>query len=615
MCGLIFYYNQKQNGRQSLCRVEDALKRIRHRGPDEEGIWQGKNTAIGHVRLSIIDLSGSRQPMVDPSGRFVLAYNGEVYNYKALKHSLESRWDFKTDGDTEVVLAGLILFGKDFLSRMEGMWGIALWDSMTQTLLLARDRMGKKPLFYRACDTSFSCASELSALTCLSDGSFKEDLNSTADYLRYGYYLPGTTIYKDVFEVLAGHVLSWQPGRRTQQTPYWSLNIGGFSGTKSDALDQLKQKLTRAVKRRLVSDVEVGAFLSGGVDSSLIVGILSRELNTRVKTFTIGFSEKSYDESRYAGQVSSFFQTEHFTRQFESWDPHKLISLILNHVGQPFSDSSILPTSMVSQLASQKVKVVLSGDGGDELFSGYQRYQARAILRWYTRLPKPLRSNIEHLIKLFPEPMSHHSRSLLKKAHLFIDIVNRQESETPYVAPLLYSHDDFHELAPDLRGKGHTPPGIPQESCENCIQEMMAADALIYLPQDIMTKVDRATMAHALEARTPFLDRDVVELAFSLPPDWHRRGIRGKRMLLESFGDLLPQTIWQRRKQGFGVPIHHWFRNELGSLLLELIEQNRTPLNTPIIRQMLADHQRGKRDHGYRLWNIFIYLIWKDRQN
>ncbi|QTA81902.1 Asparagine synthetase [Desulfonema limicola] len=614
MCGLIFLYKKGEDDKTLLNMAEGSLAEIEHRGPDDKGIWQGQSVVAGHRRLSIIDLAASRQPMLDPLGRFILTYNGEIYNFRELKKSLESRWNFRTSGDTELVLAGLILYGESFLNRMEGMWALALWDNQEKNLLLSRDRIGKKPLFYQYDNNAFSCASELNALTRLSFSPWQEDIDSTADYLRYGYYLPGTTAYKKVYEVLPGHVLKWHPGSEPDQHPFWSLSIGHFSGTKKHACKILRETLIRAVERRLVADVEVGAFLSGGIDSSLIVSILSKELGINSKTFTIGFKEKSYDERKYASQVALLCATDHFEQRFENWDRDKLITLILKYAGQPFSDSSLLPTSMVSELASKKVKVVLSGDGGDELFSGYQRYQARALLRWYSRLPKALQENIKKLVQSFPEPVSHHSRSFFKKAHLFIDIVNRQHDETPYIAPLLYSNEVFQKLAPDLTGKGHAPPGLPPETSEDSLQEMMAADTLIYLPQDIMTKVDRASMAHSLEARAPFLDKEVVELAFSLPRTWHRRGFRGKRMLYDSFHDLLPNEIWYRRKQGFGVPIHQWFRGELGIQLIDLAEQMNTLLNVGFIKDMLHIHQSGKRDHGYRLWNIYIYLMWRHQQ-
>jgi asparagine synthase (glutamine-hydrolysing) len=610
MCGFIYSYNEGKDDAALQKIANRALSRISHRGPDDEGLWCNSSCVIGHRRLSIIDIGGSRQPMLDPAKRYILAYNGEVYNFKELRETLKSKWDFHTQGDTEVVLAGLIIHGESFLPRMEGMWALSLWDNDKKSLLLTRDRMGKKPLYYQQGNGGFACASELSALSCLSFAPWSEDYNSTADYLRYGYYLPGTTAFQNVSEVLPGHVLTWSPGSRIQQKPYWSLSIGGFSHSKQKACALLRELLFQAVRRRLIADVEVGAFLSGGIDSSLIVSILSKKLRIKPKTFTIGFIETSYDELKYARHVAQLAGTDHFDECFEDWDREQLTSLILENVGQPFADSSLLPTAMVSRVASSQVKVVLSGDGGDELFSGYQRYQARALLRWYARLPDILKKNIARVIKSIPEPMAHHSGSLLKKAHLFLDIVNREKSTTPYVAPLLYSTDDFELLAPELKNGGHTPPALPAESREDSLLEMMAADALVYLPQDILVKVDRASMAYSLEARAPFLDHDVVELAFSIPRSWHRRGVSGKRMLRRAFSDLLPNLIWRRRKQGFGVPIHSWFRGDLAGVLLDLLGQLKTPLEMSCVNQMLLDHRNGHRDHGYRLWNIYIYLRW-----
>ena len=610
MCGFIYIYKEGKDDAALRKIANRALSRISHRGPDEEGLWCHSPCVIGHRRLSIIDIDSSRQPMLDPAKRYILAYNGEVYNFKELREGLKSRWNFHTQGDTEVVLAGLILHGESFLRRMEGMWAINLWDNEKKILLLARDRMGKKPLYYQQGNGGMACASELNALACLSSSPWLEDLDSTADYLRFGYYLPGTTAYQQVYEVLPGHVLTWSPRDNIQQKPYWSLSIGGFLRSKQKAYALLRELLFQAVKRRLIADVEVGAFLSGGIDSSLIVSILSKKLCIKPKTFTIGFRETSYDERKYASHVARLACTDHFDECFEDWDREQLTSLILNNVGQPFADSSLLPTAMVSRVASRQVKVVLSGDGGDELFSGYQRYQARALLRWYARLPHILRKNIDRLIKSIPEPMAHHSGSLLKKAHLFLDIVNRENSTTPYVAPVLYSKDDFELLAPELKKAGHTPPALPAESREDSLLEMMAADALVYLPQDILVKVDRASMAYSLEARAPFLDHAVVELAFSIPRSWHRRGASGKRMLRETFRDLLPNLVWRRRKQGFGVPIHSWFRGDLAGILLDLLGQLKTPLEMSYINQMLMDHRNGRRDHGNRLWNIYIYLRW-----
>jgi asparagine synthase (glutamine-hydrolysing) len=612
MCGLTFLYRPGLEDAELRSRTVRALERLMHRGPDDSDIWCAGSAALGHRRLAIIDLAASRQPMLSPDGRYVLVYNGELYNYRELRAELESVWAFQTQGDTEVILAGIIARGESFFNRMEGMWALALWDKQARTLLLARDRMGEKPIYYQSGAEGMACASELPALAQLSGTTWHEDLDSTADYLRYGYYLPGCTAYQHVQEVLPGHILLWSPKHGIERTtPYWSLQIGKFKGQKSDASEQLRERLKHAVRRRMVADVEVGAFLSGGIDSSIIVGIMSKDLGITPQTFTIGFNEKSYDERPYAKTVSELWRTTHHEQVLESWDRNLLNRLILRHVGQPFTDSSLLPTALVSKLTSQHVKVSLSGDGGDELFSGYQRYTARTFLRWYTRLPKTLRRITERMIRALPEPMVHHSHSLLKKAQLFLDIVERQKSETPYVAPVYYSKSAFKELAPDLADRGHRPPSLPDVAREDSILEMMAADALIYLPQDILAKVDRASMAYSLESRCPFLDRDVVEFAFSLPVSWHRRAYRGKRMLHTAFADIVPRSIWKRRKHGFGVPIHDWFRQELGKELETMLNNTHTPVNHHSVLRMLESHRRGQRDHGYRLWGIYVYLLWQ----
>jgi asparagine synthase (glutamine-hydrolysing) len=610
MCGLAFAYLPSCSPGELHARVTRALARLSHRGPDAQGVETIGSAVLGHRRLSIIDIRGSNQPMRAPGGRYSIVYNGEIYNYREIRAQLAQRWTFLSDGDTEVVLAGLTLDGPEFLQRLEGMWAIALWDSEAKSLLLARDRMGKKPLYYTALPAGIVCASELSGLKQLVPHSWQEDPDSTADFLRYGFYLPGTTAYLDIKEVLPGHVLHWSVAQHVQQTPYWTLPIERYRGTRTQAGEELRETLIDSTAKRLVADVEVGAFLSGGVDSSLLVGILSRHLSENSKTFTIGFAEESYDERQFARLVAREYGTQHYERTLNAFDPNALKQLVLEHFGQPFGDASVLPTALVSQLASEYVKVALSGDGGDELFSGYQRYQARVMLRWYTRLPAAVRKLIKRSVELFPEPQSHHSRSLLKKAHLFQHIIDREEREGPYVAPTAYSNRELAELAPDLRGRGHAPPGLTEVSTLDDIQRMMALDALVYLPQDILAKVDRASMAYSLEARAPFLDSRLVTLAFSCPREWHRRWFSGKRMLTDVFSDLLPVSVRRRRKQGFGVPLGAWFNTILGEELKLLMSEASGPLRRQYVDHLLEEHRAGRRDHGQRLWNIYIYLIW-----
>jgi len=614
VCGFIFMTSNTEGAEALAARAKVSLARIAHRGPDDEGLLQRGRTVIGHRRLSIIDLATSRQPMSDPSGRYVFAYNGEVYNYRQLRAELETKWDFRTTGDTEVALAGLVRYGADFLQRMEGMWALCLWDSESDTLLLSRDRMGKKPLYYCATSNRMACASELSALAALANRPWQEDLDSTADYLRYGFCLPGRTAYLGVHEVLPGHWLTWQPGARPNSQAYWSLKAVGCPSFKQEALELVRGSFETAVARRLEADVEVGAFLSGGVDSSLVVAVTRKRLGVNIKTFSIGFEDPSYDERRFARLAARDCGTEHHDQVVTEWDRSSLERLVLRHVGQPFSDPSLLPTAAVSSLASQYVKVALSGDGGDELFSGYQRYQARVLLRWYTRLPKALRIAADRAISGLPEPTAHHSHSLLKKAHLFLDVIRRQDMETPYVAPVLYSRDAFAGLAPDLAGLGHPPPGIPTVCDHHDLDRMMAADTLIYLPQDILVKVDRASMAHSLEVRAPFLDRELVELAFSVPASRHRYRFAGKRLLRSAIADLLPREIWRRRKQGFAVPLGLWMRGSLGQALEDLLACTQTVLDPAPVKELLEHHRLGRRDHGHRLWSLYVYLLWKSHK-
>lgn len=276
MCGLIFSYSLCLSKSENKLKALNALDRIAHRGPDAYGITQKSYATIGHRRLSIIDLVASEQPMDDPSGRYTLSYNGEVYNFKEVRKELESKWQFKTQGDTEVLLAGLIIYGSKFLQKLEGMWAFALWDEENNSLMLARDRLGKKPLYFQGNKEKFYCASELPALSCLLESSFEEDLDSSADYFRYGFYLPGYTAYKNIQEVLPGHILTWSVGQEPKQEPYWSLPIGLFTGTKQQAQQELNENFTSAIQKRLVADVEVGAFLSGGIDSSLVVSVMSK---------------------------------------------------------------------------------------------------------------------------------------------------------------------------------------------------------------------------------------------------------------------------------------------------------------------------------------------------
>lgn len=609
MCGLIFLYADRIDNPDA--RIAKSLRHLRHRGPDAQRQWCVGRAHLAHARLSIVDLEHSQQPMLSPDGRYALVYNGEIYNYRALRSALAARWTFQTTGDTEVLLAGLIQEGESFLNRLEGMWAFALWDTQAKTLLLSRDRLGKKPLYYFLAREGFACASELPALRYLAASSWAQDPDSIADYFRYGYCLPGYTAWQGVLEVLPGHWLKWRPGMQLVQKAYWQLPLPNEDSTFGSD-EELEQLLVDAVGKRLVADVEVGGFLSGGIDSSLVCALAQRQMDRKLKTFTIGFREAAYDESAYAEKVAAFLGTDHRCEVFSGWDESDLEILLRDHVGQPFADSSLLPTAMVSRVASNAVKVVLTGDGADELFGGYQRYQARLLLRWYSRIPMGMRKVAEKAIRRLPEPTVHHSRSLLKKANLFLDIERRGQAETPYVAPLNFHPREFSLLFPELTGHGHKPPGLPEQTEMEDLQRMLISDALIYLPQDILAKLDRASMSVGLEARAPFLDHKVVETAFYRPAKSHLKLGSGKQSLRRVFATMLPKEVWRRRKQGFGVPIHAWFRGHLGDRFQERLGKDQGAVNELRARALLEQHQSGKRDNGQRLWLLYAYLCFSD---
>lgn len=607
MCGLVFLHDEHSPKRESEVLISEALLEIKHRGPDAQELFQKEATFFAHSRLSILDFDQSRQPMSSPDGRYTLVFNGEIYNFQALRECLVAKWVFRTSGDTEVLLAGLILEGPDFLKRMEGMWAFAFWDHFDRVLIASRDRVGKKPLYYSLSGRRFSCASELPALRKVSNIEWQEDIDSTADYFRYGYCLPGYTLWEGVFEVLPGHYLIWRPGQDTAQKCYWEFSAP-FNSMVSQQSSDLPEQLLAAVEKRLIADVEVGAFLSGGIDSSLICAMAQSKMASPLKTFTIGFSESTFDESKYAKNVSEYIGTDHYCEVLDSWDEVQLEKLVLNHLGQPFADPSLLPTALVSEVAAKDVKVVLSGDGADEIFGGYQRYQALIILRWYSRLPKKLRRFAEKTLSILPETNSHHSRSWLKKAKLFTDTAARFDSTQAYIAPLLFHPTEYAKMFPSLAGRGHEVYRQKEITELNDLEQMLYSDTLVYLPQDILAKVDRSSMAFGLETRAPFLDHKIIELAFTRSANQHVRVGKGKKWLREDFSNWLPAQVWNRKKQGFGVPISDWFHGSLGEKFESLLVGN-SFFSDRGAKNLLFEHRAKKRDNGYRLWMMYIYLL------
>ncbi len=614
MCGIAFLVDPTQSTPELQARGQAALARLLHRGPDNLGVRAGMDWVAVHTRLAIVDLVGGAQPKQDDTRRYTLVFNGEIYNFRALRQALEGRWRFRDASDTEVLLAGLVLDGTGFIDRLDGMWAFALHDSADGSVLLSRDRFGKKPLYVRTWAGGIACASELPALRALLPGqAWDEDRDGLADFFRYGYALPGRTCIANVVEVLPGHWWRWSPGQDVEQQRYWWPLTEPFEGSRGDAAEAIGAALRSAVRsRQLAADVDVGAFLSGGVDSNVVCALAQAGRATPLETFTAGFGEASFDERPYAARAARAIGTRHHALDIDDRQARGFATSMPARLGQPFGDSSFLPTALLAQFAAESVKVVLTGDGADEVFGGYARYAGRLLAQRYNRLPAALRGLAARGVRAFPEPVTHHSGSLLKKAHLFLELARQPAGQ--YVAPVVSRPALVASMAPALVTAGHRLPEAPWPCDLDEVRAMMRMDWLVYLPQDILAKVDRATMAFGLEARSPFLDRALVELVLRMPRRWHFAGLRGKRMLRGAVRGAAPDFIWGRRKQGFASPMGHWLRGPLGADLTGMISTTTCPwLEKAPALAALAAHRDGQGDDSPTLWLLYTDLAWRDR--
>ncbi|MDZ7924981.1 MAG: asparagine synthase (glutamine-hydrolyzing) [Marinagarivorans sp.] len=617
MCGIAFINAKKINEAERTRRMNDALALLKNRGPDDSGTYQHDRVAIGHARLAIIDVENSQQPMLTDDKRFIISFNGEIFNYKDLRVELKDEWDFKTGGDTEVILAGLILRGASFIAKMEGMWAFILWDTLTKSAIISRDRSGKKPLFFYNKKDELFCASEIPALQTLLKTPSENNRDGIADYFRYGFCLPGNTIYQDIKELPPATYATWGENQPLSIVRYWDCSQKEYGGSYAQAKLELRELLINAVKRRLVSDVEVGYFLSGGIDSTIVVALASQLMPKQsMKCFTLGFNNPSFDETPYAELIANKYDVQHFVTRLDNMQPERIARIYRERFGQPFADPSILPTQIICEQAAKYVKVALSGDGADELFGGYERYRGRKIIESYNSVPKFFQWGIESVINYFPKSTVHHSRSRLKKAQMFTAAYRRFLQSPDYIAPSYFSDKDFSECFPDLINAGHSLAANTSSKSSDSIKNMMNCDFRIYLPQSIHAKVDRASMSQSLEVRSPFMDTQVIEFAQSLPTDWLVDFRGGKKILKETFADLIPAQILHRKKQGFGIPIADWMKGRLGQELECLLERLNTHdvISKKGCLNLLRAHREGRADYAFCLWLIYGYLIWQFNQ-
>jgi asparagine synthase (glutamine-hydrolysing) len=634
MCGIAGFWNPAGFSAESFAILKSMTDSIRHRGPDDEGHWQdpGSGVALGHRRLSIIDLSSAgHQPMTSECGRYVVVYNGEIYNFEEIRTSLESEGQapaWRGHSDTEVLLAAITAWGfESALQRASGMFAIAMWDKKDRRIRLARDRMGEKPLYYGWLSGQdgpvFVFASELSAIE--RHPAFKAEIDPGALnlLLRHNYVPAPASIYRNIRKIMPGcHATLTGIQGEIDEKPYWdfldlpSASRRRFSGTPEDAVEELDRLLRRAIGRQSVSDVPVGAFLSGGIDSSTVVGLMQQIGTTPVQTFTIGFSERGFDEAVHAKAVAAHLGTDHTELYVSSEDALAVVPELGRIFSEPFADSSQIPTFLVSALASKHVTVSLSGDGGDELFGGYDRYRfasryGGAILKF----PKALRRTGASAISAFPADLWNAMRPGLGRRMDKIAHVLRKETVDEVYLELISHFADPGLISP---WSSPTDPfagrNMGRVAGLDPVERMMASDSVHYLPDDILVKVDRAAMANSLETRVPLLDPEVVAFAWSLPLDYKIRDGKTKWPLRQLLYRSVPKGLVERPKMGFGVPISGWLRGPLRAWAEDLLSTARLEsagyFDCHAVRSLWASHISGREDNGYRLWTILMFQSW-----
>jgi len=613
MCGIAGFVDTDRNTRPDLNLVHRMCEVIRHRGPDDEGIHVEPGAGLGMRRLSIIDLAGGRQPIHNETETVWVVFNGEIYNYQELRDELEGYGHrFSTASDTETIVHAYEQWGEEAFERLRGMFGIALWDQPARTLLLARDRAGQKPLHYAQRSGRFYFGSEIKSL--LAAGAVEPRLNPAAldHFLAFLYTPRDESIFDGIHKLPPGHYLRWRDGR-IDVHPYWQIaSDEPFDGSDADAVDALRTVLQDAVRSHMVSDVPLGAFLSGGVDSSAVVGLMARASSRPVQTFSIGFDEPEFDELEHARTVARHFGTDHHEFIVRP-DGLSILDDLVRHFDEPFADSSAIPTWYVSEIARRHVTVVLSGDGGDELFGGYDRYLPHPRVARFDRLGVPgLRAAAALTWPVLPHGV---------KGKNFLRHVAR-DANGRYLDSIAFFHAD--ERASLYTGDVRASVGagaerrlarhfdrfttLPHDS------RMMRFDFETYLPEDVLTKVDRMSMAHSIESRVPLLDNRVIDFAASLPARFKIREGRRKYILKETLRTLLPDGILARRKQGFGIPIGTWFRGGLTGLFADVLDAPRTRqrgyFEPAFVGRLLREHRSGERDHTLRLWQLLVFELW-----
>ncbi len=601
--------------------IQDMTDVMHHRGPDADGHYVGNGVALGHRRLSIIDLSSGQQPLFNEDGTVAITFNGEIYNYQELRRGLEGSHKFRTRSDTETIVHLSEQYPDTFVSQLRGMFAFGVWDAKTRTLILARDRVGKKPLYYYVDDKKLVFASEIKSILKHPGLKLEIDDFAVSDYLSLGYVPAPRSIYRRIKKVRPGHYLKVSGNGKIEEIEYWDLSFQTASPRSEEEWQEaMLSEFRNAVDIRLMSEVPLGAFLSGGLDSSGVVAMMSKLLDQPVKSATIGFNEDRFDESAYARQVSKHLGTDHHERIVT---PEKITTIdkLSWHYDEPFSDSSALPTYFVSALAREKVTVAISGDGGDENFAGYTRYFADVQEnRMRSILPRPVRRAVfAPLARVYPK-MDWAPRFVRAKTTFRSLSVDAIEGYFETMSTFR-SADKPRILSADLKQRlgGYDTADLFRSYYDKAdtldpLSRIQYVDVKTYLTDDILTKVDRASMATSLEVRCPLLDHKFMELVASMPSSLKLKGTTGKYIFKKALEKHLPKDVIYRNKMGFAVPLAEWFRNGIKDYARTFIVERQDPyLSTAFVNKIWNQHQSGMRDRSNQLWNILMFRLWMDK--
>ena len=617
MCGIAGFWNLRSGRPASRPVIEAMTRSLRHRGPDDEGFWIEGALALGMRRLRVVDLAGGHQPMPNEDGTVQAVFNGEIYNHADLRRELESRGHrFRTRSDTEAIVHAFEEWGPGCVERFNGMFAIAVWEARARRLFLARDRLGIKPLYVYEGPEGMVFGSELKAVVTHPAVPVAWDLEAVDDFLTYEFVPAPRSIVRDVEKVPPGTWMLWRedPPGRVETRHFWRPHAAERPATVEEAGQGLRERLHASVRRRLMADVPLGAFLSGGIDSSIIVGLMSGETPGRVHSFSLGFDDRSYNELPYAALVADRFGTTHRAELVHT-QIVELAERLAGYFDEPFGDVSAFPTFMISELARQEVTVALSGDGGDELFGGYDHYRAHRWadrIRWLSRSapwrlverlvdalpPSSRKKGAVNKVKRFVEGLRRPADLEHARWWVFWDLAERRALYAADAAATLAGRDCFgyyRERLAEARVAGFSG-----------LQRQLYADVTGYLADDILVKLDRMSMAVSLEARVPFLDHEVVEYAMAIPDAWKVRDGVTKWILKRAFRDLLPPAILRRGKEGFSIPMKNWLRGPLQPMLHELLGSDRVRdrgwFGPTDVARLVDEHVRGRANHAHRLW-------------